>query len=191
MQERRILPMLPQPAQALLSQALEVGSHVQPFSNESREKAPRIRDAKAVHSVCPYCAVGCSQNVYVKDGKVIDIEGDPNSPINHGTLCPKGSATFQYTVNPSRLTQVLYRAPYSDRWEVKTLDWAMEQIAQRIKKTRDETFVERLPDGREVNHTLGIACLGGATLDNEENYLMKKLLGGGLGIVSIENQARI
>lgn len=191
MQERRILPMLPLPAQALVSQALEFGSKVQPFSNESREKAPRIRDAKVVHSVCPYCAVGCSQNVYVKNGKVIDIEGDPNSPINHGTLCPKGSATFQYTINPDRLQQVLYRAPYSDHWEVKSLDWAMEQIAQRIKKTRDETFVERLPDGREVNHTLGIACLGGATLDNEENYLMKKLLGGGLGIVSIENQARI
>ena len=183
--------MLPQPAQTLVSEVLEFGSNVQPFSVESREKAPRIRDAKAVHSVCPYCAVGCGLNVYVKGGKVIDIEGDPNSPINHGTLCPKGSATFQYTVNPSRLTQVLYRAPYSDHWEVKSLDWAMEQIAQRIKKTRDETFVERLPDGREVNHTLGIACLGGATLDNEENYLMKKLLGGGLGIVSIENQARI
>ena len=191
MQDRRILPMLPQPAQALVSEAMEIGSRVQPFSVESREKAPRIRDVKAVHSVCPYCAVGCSLNVYVKDGKVIDIEGDPGSPINRGTLCPKGSATFQYTVNPSRLTQVLYRAPYSDHWEVKSLDWAMEQIAQRIKKTRDETFVERLPDGREVNHTLGIACLGGATLDNEENYLMKKLLGGGLGIVSIENQARI
>ncbi len=191
MQARRMIPMLPQPAQALVSEVMEVGSNVQPFSIESREKAPRIRDAKAVHSVCPYCAVGCSLNVYVKDGKVIDIEGDPNSPVNRGTLCPKGSATFQYTVNPSRLTQVLYRAPYSDHWEVKSLDWAMEQIAQRIKKTRDETFVERLPDGREVNHTLGIACLGGATLDNEENYLMKKLLGGGLGIVSIENQARI
>jgi formate dehydrogenase major subunit len=183
--------MLPQPAEALVSQVLEIGSRVQPFSNESREKAPRIRDAKVVHSVCPYCAVGCSQHVYVKDGKVLDIEGDPNSPINRGTLCPKGSATFQYTVNPSRVTQVLYRAPYSDHWEVKSLDWAMEQIAQRIKKTRDETFVERLPDGREVNHTLGIACLGGATLDIEENYLMKKLLGGGLGIVSIENQARV
>ena len=183
--------MLPQPAQALVSQVLEFGSRVQPFSNESREKAPRIRDAKVVHSVCPYCAVGCSQNVYVKDGKVIDIEGDPNSPINRGTLCPKGSATFQYLNNPSRLTQMLYRAPYSDHWEVKPLDWAMEQIAQRVKKTRDETFVERLEDGREINHTQGIACLGGATLDNEENYLMKKLLGGGLGIVSIENQARI
>ena len=183
--------MLPQPAESLVSQALEFRSTVQPFSNESIEKAPRIRDAKVVHSVCPYCAVGCSLNVYVKNGRVIDIEGDPNSPVNRGTLCPKGSATFQYTVNPSRLTQVLYRAPYSDHWEVKSLDWAMEQIAQRIKKTRDETFVERMPDGREVNHTLGIACLGGATLDVEENYLMKKLFSGGLGIVSIENQARI
>ena len=191
MRERTFLPILLGSVQSAVSQVLEVGSRVQPFSVESVEKAPRIRDAKVVHSVCPYCAVGCSLNVYVKDGEVIDIEGDPNSPINHGTLCPKGSATFQYTVNPSRLTQTLYRAPYSDHWEVKSLDWAMEQIAQRIKKTRDETFVERLPDGREVNHTLGIASLGGATLDVEENYLMKKLLTGGLGIVSIENQARI
>jgi len=191
MKEHAFLPVLPDSVQSAVSQVLEVGSRVQPFSNESREKAPRIRDAKVVHSVCPYCAVGCSLNVYVKDGRVIDIEGDANSPINRGTLCPKGSATFQYTVNPSRLTQVLYRAPYSDHWEVKSLDWAMEQIAQRIKQTRDETFVERLPDGREVNHTLAIASLGGATLDVEENYLMKKLLSGGLGIVSIENQARI
>ena len=200
MQERTSLPVgarhpqgvpLPDVLQSVVSQIMEVGSRVQPFSAESVEKAPRIRDAKLFHSVCPYCAVGCSLNVYVKDGKVIDIEGDPNSPINRGTLCPKGSATFQYTVNPSRLTQVLYRAPYSDHWETKSLDWAMEQIAQRVKKTRDETFVERLPDGREVNHTLGIASLGGATLDVEENYLMKKLFSGGLGIVSIENQARI
>jgi len=176
---------------AIVSQFMQVGSRVQPFSIESHEKAPRIRDAKVVHSVCPYCAVGCSLNVYVKDGEVIDIEGNADSPINRGTLCPKGSATFQYTVNPSRLTQVLYRAPYSDHWETKTLEWAMEQIAQRIRQTRDETFVERLPDGREVNHTLAIASLGGATLDVEENYLMKKLFTGGLGIVSIENQARI
>jgi formate dehydrogenase major subunit len=185
------LTFLPEPVQAAVFEAMELGSRLQPFSSESYQMAPRIRDAKVVHSVCPYCAVGCSLNVYVKDGKVIDIEGDPNSPINHGTLCPKGAATFQYTVNSSRLAQVLYRAPYSDHWEVKSLDWAMEQIAQRIKKTRDETFVERLPDGREVNHTMGIASLGGATLDVEENYLMKKLLTGGLGIVSIENQARI
>ncbi len=191
MKERTLLPVLPDSVQSTVSRVLEVGSRVQPFSNESRKKAPRIREAKVVHSVCPYCAVGCSLNVYVKDGTVIDIEGDPNSPINRGTLCPKGAATFQYTVNPSRLTRVLYRAPYSDHWEVKSLDWAMEQIAQRIKKTRDETFVERLPDGREVNHTLAIASLGGATLDVEENYVMKKLFSGGLGIVSIENQARI
>lgn len=188
MQERTLLP---EPVQAVVSDVMEIGSRVQPFSNESRANAPRIREAKAVHSVCPYCAVGCSLNVYVKDGRVIDIEGDPNSPINHGTLCPKGAATFQYTVNPNRLTQVLYRAPYSDHWEVKSLDWAMEQIAQRIKKTREETFEERLPDGREINRTLGIATLGGATLDVEENYLMKKLFSGALGIVSIENQARI
>ena len=176
---------------SIVTQAMQVGSRTQAFSLESREIVPRIRDAKLVHSVCPYCAVGCGLNVYVKDGSVIDIEGNSDSPINHGTLCPKGAATFQYTVNPNRLTQVLHRAPYSDHWEVKSLEWAMEQIAQRIKQTRDETFVERLPDGREVNHTLGIASLGGATLDVEENYLMKKLFSGGLGIVSIENQARI
>lgn len=183
--------LLPQPVQLVVSNVMEVGSKVQPFSPESTRKASRIRDAKLFHSVCPYCAVGCSLNVYVKDGKVLDIEGNPDSPINRGTLCPKGSATFQYTVNSSRMTQVLYRAPYSDHWEVKSLEWAMEQIAQRVKKTREETFVERLPDGREINQTLGIASLGGATLDNEENYLMKKLFSGGLGVVSIENQARI
>jgi len=188
MQERTILP---EPVQSVVADALEFGSRVQPFSDESREMAPRTRDAKVVHSVCPYCAVGCSLNVYVKNGRVLDIEGDPNSPINHGTLCPKGAATFQYTINPNRLTQILYRAPYSDHWEVRSLDWAMEQIAWRIKKTRDETFEERLQDGREINRTLGIASLGGATLDVEENYLMKKLFSGGLGIVSIENQARI
>ncbi len=181
----------PQGVSKIIDQALQIGSRVQPFSKESISKAPRIRDAKLVHSVCPYCAVGCSLNVHVKEGKVIDIEGNPDSPINRGTLCPKGSATFQLTINPNRLTQVLYRAPYSDHWEAKPLDWAMEQIAQRVKQTRDETFVERLPDGREVNHTLGMASLGGATLDNEENYLIKKLFNGGLGIVSIENQARI
>ncbi len=188
MQEQTFLP---EPVQSVVSEVMEIGSRVQPSSTESREKAPRIRDAKVAKSVCPYCAVGCSLNVYIKDGKVIDIEGNADSPINRGTLCSKGAATFQSTVNASRLTQVLYRAPYSDHWEVKSLDWAMEQIAQRIKKTRDETFVERLSDGREVNHTLGIATLGGATLDVEENYLMNKLFSGGLDIVSIENQARI
>jgi formate dehydrogenase major subunit len=194
MEELTLLPEAVQTVVSRVAQAVQAddASHSpQPFSRESIEKAPRIRDARVVHSVCPYCAVGCSLNVYTKDGRVIDIEGNPDSPINHGTLCPKGSATFQYTVNPSRLTQTLYRAPYSDHWETVPLDWAMEQIAQRVKKTRDETFVTHLDNGREVNHTLGIASLGGATLDIEENYLMKKLLTGGLGIVSIENQARI
>src|SRR2546423_14212150 len=153
MKERTLLPLLPNSVQSTISQVMEVGSRVQPFSVESREKAPRIRNARLFHSVCPYCAVGCSLNVYVKDGKVIDIEGNPDSPINHGKLCPKGAATFQNTVNPSHLTQALYRAPYSDHWEGKSLGWAMEQIAQRIKKTRDETVVERLDHGRDVNHT--------------------------------------
>ena len=184
-------PLLPNAVQTALSKVLQTGSEIQPFSAESVRKAPRIRDAQVVKSVCPYCAVGCGLNVYVRQGQVIDIEGNPESPINHGTLCPKGSATFQYTVNPSRLTRVLYRAPYSTAWETVSLDWAMEQIAQRVKQTRDETFVTHLEDGREVNHTLSIASLGGATLDVEENYLIKKLFNCGLGIVSIENQARI
>jgi len=175
----------------MASELLEIGSRKMPFSKESITKAPRIRDAQVFKSVCPYCAVGCAQNVYVKDGQVIDIEGNPDSFISEGKLCPKGSATFQYTVNSSRITQVLYRAPYSDHWEVKSLDWAMNTIAQRVKETRDETFVEKLADGRTVNHTLGITSLGGATLDVEENYLIKKLFNGGMGIVGIENQARI
>lgn len=194
MQERPLSPKeapLAETLQTAVAEVMQIGSKVQPFSAESVNKAPRIRDAKTVKSVCPYCAVGCGLNVYVKNDQVIDIEGNPDSPINHGTLCPKGSATFQYTINPSRLTRVLYRAPYSTEWETVSLHWAMEQIAQRVKKTRDETFVTHLEDGREVNHTLSIASLGGATLDVEENYLIKKLFNGGLGIVSIENQARI
>jgi len=135
--------------------------------------------------------VGCSQLIYVKDGKIVDIEGDPDSPINRGTLCPKGAATFQYVVNPLRVTHCLYRRPHSDHWETVSLEWAMERVAQLIKQTRDETFVAKTPDGKVVNHCLAIASLGGATLENEENYLIKKLLGCGLGIVSIENQARI
>ncbi len=142
-------------------------------------------------SVCPYCAVGCSQLIYVKDERIIDIEGNPDSPINEGTLCPKGASTYQYVVNPNRVEYVRYRAPYSDHWESRTLDWAMHRIAQRIKETRDETFIERTEEGKLVNQTTAIATLGGATMDNEENYLIKKLFSGGLGVVSIENQARI
>ncbi len=161
-------------------------------SQASRSLRPRLEEADKVGtSICPYCAVGCGQLIYARGNQVIHVEGDPRNPINQGTLCPKGAATYSWMVNPDRLTRVKYRAPYSDHWEEKPLDWAMERIAQRIKQTRDETFVQALPDGTPLNHTLGIASLGGATLDNEENYLMKKLLGGGLGVVSIENQARI
>src|SRR5947209_11821420 len=164
-----------------------LGMAPQPMSRESLEKKPRIRDAdKAVPSVCPYCAVGCSQLVYVKDRRIIDIEGNPQSPINEGTLCPKGASTYQYLVNPNRLATVKYRAPHSDHWEDRPLDWAMDRNALLTKCTRDETFVTALPDGTPVNHTLALASLGGATLDNDENYLLKKLFGGGLGMVWIE-----
>ncbi len=161
-------------------------------SEWSRSFHARIEDADRVGtSICPYCAVGCAQLVYAKGDQVIHIEGDPRSPINQGTLCPKGAATLDWMQNPNRLTTVKYRAPYSDHWEERPLEWAMDRIAALIKQTREETFVRSLPDGRIVNHTMGVAELGGATLDNEENYLIKKLCGGGLGMVWIENQARV
>jgi formate dehydrogenase major subunit len=161
-------------------------------STASRTLRPRLEEADTIGtSVCPFCAVGCSQLIYAKNGKPIHIEGDPRSPVNQGTLCPKGASTLGVLLSPQRITTVLYRPPHATQWEERPLDWAMERIAQRTKQARDETFVEALPDGRVVNHTLGIGSLGGATLDNEENYLIKKLFGGGLGMVNIENQARI
>jgi formate dehydrogenase major subunit len=162
----------------------------QPFSPISRAKHSRLRGAVAVDSVCPYCAVGCAQLAYVKDGELIDIEGDPRSPINEGTLCPKGANTYQLVHNPHRQRTVLYRAPYSDHWEQRSLDWAMDRIAQLTKETRDQTFVDRDEDDDCIRHTTAMGHLGGATLDNEENYLIKKLFNT-LGMVSIENQARI
>lgn len=162
----------------------------QPFSPNSIQKVARIKGATAVASVCPYCAVGCSQLVYVKGGKIIDIEGNPESPINEGKLCPKGANTFQLSVNPHRVQHVMYRAPYSDKWERRSLDWAMDRIAQLTKETRERGFVETR-DGTVLNHVVNITSLGGATMDIEENYLIKKLLNGGLGIIPIENQARI
>jgi formate dehydrogenase major subunit len=161
-------------------------------SNLSRTLRPRLEDADRVGtSICPYCAVGCAQLIYAKGNDVIHIEGDPRSPINQGTLCPKGAATLGWMLNPNRLTKVKYRAPCSDHWEERPLDWAMDRIAYLIKRTRDETFVRQLPDGTKVNHTLAVAELGGATLDNEENYLIKKFCSGALGMVWIENQARV
>ena len=168
-----------------------VGRVPNPISPQTRAAHARIRGADVTVSVCPYCAVGCSQLIYSKDGKIVDIEGNYESPINGGTLCPKGAATFGLLQSPSRVTTVKYRAPYSDHWEERPLDWAMERIAQRLKETRDATYEETDPEGRTVNRTLGIGHFGGATLDNEENYLIKKLFTAGLGIVAVENQARI
>jgi formate dehydrogenase major subunit len=161
-------------------------------STTSKTLRPRLEQADAVGtSICPFCAVGCAQLVYAKDKKPIHIEGDPRSPINQGTLCPKGAGTLGTLLSPQRINKVLYRAPHAEEWEEKPLAWAMERIAQLTKRTRDETFAETLPDGRTIYHTMGLGSLGGATLDNEENYLIKKLFGGGLGMVNIENQARI
>jgi formate dehydrogenase major subunit len=162
----------------------------EPFSPRTAAKSSRLRGATVTKAVCPYCAVGCGQLIYTKRGQIIDIEGNPESPINEGTLCPKGANAFQLAVNPHRVTDVLYRAPYSDRWEKKSLDWAMDTIADRVKTARDAEFAARAADDQD-NAVRTIGTLGGATIDNEENYLIKKLFGGGLGVVSIENQARI
>lgn len=161
-------------------------------STASETLRPRLEEADRVGtSICPYCAVGCGQLIYAKNGRPIHIEGDPRSPINQGTLCPKGAGTLGMLLSPKRISTVLYRAPYAKEWERKPLAWAMERIAQLTKKARDETFAETLPDGRVINQTIGLGSLGGATMDNEENYLIKKLFGGGLGMLNIENQARI
>lgn len=161
-------------------------------SEQSRTLRPRLEQADTIGtSICPFCAVGCAQLVYAKNGKPIHVEGDPRSPVNQGTLCPKGAGTLGLMTSPLRVNHVKYRAPYSREWEQRPLEWAMDRIAHLTRQTRDETFVETLPDGTVANHTLGIASIGGATMDNEENYLIKKLLGGGLGVVGIENQARI
>ena len=160
-------------------------------SNRTRSLAPRSRRGKAVTSVCQYCAVGCSTLAFVSpEGKLLDVEGNPDSPINAGKLCPKGSAIFGATVNPRRWTTVKYRAPYATQWEEKPLDWALDRIAERFKATRDKTFRRTMPDGKRVNHTLGIGSLGGATFGVEENYLLQKLMKA-CGVVSVENQARI
>jgi formate dehydrogenase major subunit len=171
---------------------VELGMSDSATSGFTRTLQPRIREADTVvPSICPYCAVGCGQLIYAKQGKIIDIEGNPASPINGGTLCPKGSATYGLIVNPARVTRVRYRAPYSDHWEERPLDWAMERIAHLVKSTRDKAYETRDRDGKTLNRCVTIASLGGATLDNEENYLIKKLFGGGLGMAWIENQARI
>ncbi len=179
-----------------LGSMLALGADLRPAM--ARTQTLKIAEATEIPSICPYCAVGCGTLVSVKDGKIVNIEGNPDSPISRGSLCPKGSASLQLAVNPLRTTKVKYRAPGASDWEEKPLDWAMERIAQLVKKTRDENFVETFQttdkEGktveRRVNHTPAIASLGGATLDNEWNYVQLKLMRA-LGVVWIENQARI
>jgi formate dehydrogenase major subunit len=156
----------------------------------ARAQELRIRGSKTVPSICPFCSVGCATLIHVKEGQIVNIEGDPRSPHNEGTLCPKGAAIYQLHKNPNRPTRALYRKPGARDWEVVDLEWAMDRIAERVSKTRDETFIERLPDGKLVNATSAIFHLGGATLDNEFNHIAQKFCRG-LGIVAIENQARI
>jgi formate dehydrogenase major subunit len=167
-----------------------IGFVPNPISKRSQTLHSRIHDAQMSISVCPYCGVGCSQRVYHKDGKIIDIEGNPESPISGGHLCPKGASTYQLVNNPNRPTKVLYRAPKSDHWEERPLNWAMERIAQRVKQARDADFQMTNDKGVRVNRLESVAHIGGATLDNEENYLIAKLWRN-LGIVYITNQARI
>ncbi len=168
---------------------LGLGKAVQ--SERTRRLKPRTAEAdRVVQSICPYCAVGCGQLVYVRDGRVSQIEGDPDSPISRGRLCPKGAASKALVTNPRRLQKVKYRRPYATEWEELGLDEAMEMIADRVIETRRATWEDEDADGNRLNRTMGIAFLGGATLDNEENYLIKKLCMG-LGIVQVENQARI
>ncbi len=161
------------------------------FSKRSIELTPRTRTAdQVVKSVCPYCAVGCGQDVYVKGGKITDIEGDPDSPISRGRLCPKGAATFQLVTGSHRTKTVLYRRPRGTAWEEIPLDRAMDMVAERVKAARDEHWEDTDDEGRPLRRTLSVGFLGGATLDNEENYLIRKLTAA-LGIVQVENQARI
>jgi formate dehydrogenase major subunit len=168
---------------------LGLGKAVQ--SEHSRALKPRIDDADHVApSICPFCAVGCAQLVYVKDGEVTQIEGDPASPISRGRLCPKGAASKNMHDGPLREYKVKYRPPYGRQWQELPLDEAMEMIADRIVETRDATWEDTTPDGNPAKRTMGIANLGGATLDNEENYVIKKLMTA-LGVVQVENQARI
>src|SRR3954463_13862594 len=160
-------------------------------SRRSRELTPRTATAdRVVPSICPYCAVGCGQKVYVKDERVVQIEGDPDSPISRGRLCPKGAASENLVNSPTRMTKVRYRRPYGTDWEDLDLEMAMDMIADRILATRAATWEETDSDGRPLNRTLGLAFLGGATLDTEENYLIKKCFTAA-GAISIENQARI
>src|SRR5438094_3164691 len=154
------------------------GTGAEAMSEATRELRPKNADAQVARSICPYCGVGCGQLAYHRNGKLISIEGDPESPISRGRLCPKGADTFELHTHPGRLQKVKYRRPYSTQWEDLDLETAMDMIADRLWQSRDKTFTEE-QDGHTVMHTKAIAHLGGATLDNEANYLIKKLFGAG------------
>ena len=166
------------------------GTGPEAMSHRTRNLRPKTDGAQVARSICPYCGVGCGQLVYHKNGKLVSIEGDPQSPISRGHLCPKGADTYELHTHPGRLQKVRYRAPYSRRWEDIDLDKAMQMVADRVWDTRERTFQETR-EGESLMQTTGLAHLGGATLDIEENYLIKKLFSAGLGIVCLSNQARI
>lgn len=166
------------------------GTGPEAMSERTLTLRPKNEGSEVARSVCPYCGVGCGQLVYHRDGKLISIEGDPASPISRGRLCPKGSASFELLTHPARLTKVRYRRPRARDWEELDLETAMDMVADRLWESRERTFVEKR-DGETLMQTKAIAHLGGATLDNEENYLIKKLFTAGLGMVCVSNQARI
>ena len=166
------------------------GTGAEAWSQRTRTLQPKTAGSEVSRSICPYCGVGCGQLVFHRDGKLVSIEGDPQSPISRGHLCPKGAATYQLHMQPARLSKVKYRRPYAKEWEDLELDTAMHMIADRVWDSRERTFRET-EEGNSLMQTKAIAHLGGATLDNEENYLIKKLFTGGLGMVCVSNQARI
>jgi formate dehydrogenase major subunit len=174
----------------IIGKAADWGMGGHAVSKHTKRAGARIEGLKVTESVCPYCAVGCGQAVYTKQGELVDIEGHPRSPINQGTLCPKGSASRQLVNSPGRLTKVRYRRPGGTEWEDLDLDKAMEMIATRVIEAREAGWQDVNHEGHRVDRTLGFAHLGGATLDNEENYLLKKAYTA-MGAVQIENQARI
>ena len=166
------------------------GTGPESMTQRTRELRPKTDGAQVARSICPYCGVGCGQLVFHKAGKLISIEGDPESPISRGHLCPKGADTYELHTHAGRLKKARYRAPYSRTWQDIDLETAMNMVADRMWDTRDRTFQETR-DGQPLMQTTGMAHLGGATLDNEENYLIKKLFTAGLGMVCVSNQARI
>jgi formate dehydrogenase major subunit len=183
---RRLIPPV---IRQLAGDPLGLGRAAQSVHTEQLVARTKTAD-KVVQSICPYCAVGCGQKIYVKDEKVVQVEGDPDSPISRGRLCPKGSATENLVNSPMRETRVKYRRPGATEWEYLDLDTATDMLAERIIRAREETWEEETEDGEPLKRTLGIHFLGGATLDSEENYLIKKFFTA-MGALSIENQARI